>query len=141
MEPPAPEVAFAGTRLPTGEVARKSSRDSPASQGLAEEYDLRYIRFSAVLVLFLNLSCVSAKIYDVHGRVIKSCWTWGQASCSMVCQPIHIKDAEGKTVLYYTNNNCMVAISGGLSDNGADAIIDPILGMPAAIVKALIPGS
>jgi len=35
----------------------------------------------------------------------------------------------------------MVAISGGLSDNGADAIIDPILGMPAAIVKALIPGS
>ena len=92
-----------------------------------------------LLVLFFSLSCAKATLYNPQGEVKASCWSWGEASCSMVCEPIHIKDLEGKTIYYHTNTNCMSVKTGGLSDNGVKAVIEVILGFPAALAKALLP--
>lgn len=92
-----------------------------------------------LFTLLLALGCSYTALYDTQGRIKARCFTWGQAECTTKCEPIHIKDEYGKTIYYHTNNNCMRSESKGLSENGATAIVQSILGIPEAIVKAVWP--
>lgn len=94
------------------------------------------MRYPSLAILIFSLSCASAKVYDSQGKVIQSCFTWGQARCSFTCESVQVENIT----IPNTENSCMEISSGGLSENGADAIVESATGIPAAIIKAIIPG-
>jgi hypothetical protein len=97
-------------------------------------------RIIILLIGVLLLSCASTKTYGPDGEVTGKCRAWGTAKC-WVCEPVlsvRLVSSTGE-VFYIPGEVCLGAESEGLSDNGARAIIQTVLNLPPAILRAMLP--